>query len=372
MEYIWLKDIESNLLDFMSSLKKNQFSFYPVKKGLTKDGEKLDLGMSCYALKIYYITGNWEALTKEEREEWGVYINSFQDSIQNFPSNSYVDRNYLQAYMNGSYLSEIKNMIKKFFNLFKKNKYQLKEEKLKNYIKAESKQAMSTLHQVGLKSEKQYENQYQSPEDIFKYLNNLDWSKPWDAGAQFAAMCVFASIQNKESFSASASIEELKQFAHSIVDSETGAFFRGRQPNEKELINGAMKVITGLDWINESIPFPEKLIDTCLSIEPHEEGCDIVDAVYVLYMCSKITNYKNEEIKEYFKNVLEKIEKHFFRNEGGFSYFVNMSQTSYYGVNISKGDNTPDIHGTVLLIWAISMISELIKLPTSNWKVLKP
>ena len=31
MEYIWLKDIESNLLDFMSSLKKEQFSFYPVK-----------------------------------------------------------------------------------------------------------------------------------------------------------------------------------------------------------------------------------------------------------------------------------------------------------------------------------------------------
>ena len=54
------------------------------------------------------------------------------------------------------------------------------------------------------------------------------------------------------------------------------------------------------------------------------------------------------------------------------SYFLNKSQTHYYGVKISKGLNTPDLHGTLLLIWGISMISKIIDLPTSNWNILKP
>tara|TARA_B100001996_G_scaffold140942_2_gene107175 strand:+ start:6766 stop:7884 length:1119 start_codon:yes stop_codon:yes gene_type:complete len=372
MEYKWLENLESNLLDFMSLLKKDEFSFYPVKKGITKDGADLNLGMSCYALKIYYMTGNWETLTQEERKKWGIYINSFQDSVQNFPSNSYIDKDYLKSFRNFTLLSKIKNLIKRFVNYFKKNSYLLEEEKLENYIRAETKQAISTLFQVGLENEKPYKNPYETPVEVYEYLNNLDWTKPWDAGAQFSAMCVFTITQNREGIGINPSIEELKKFAYSIVDTKTGAFFRGRKPNEKELINGAMKVITGLDWINENVPFPERLIDTCLDIEPYEEGCDIVDLVYVLYMCSKITSYRNEEVIEYLKKVLEKIEKHYFIDEGGFSYFTNMSQTTYYGVKTSKGENTPDIHGTVLLIWAISMISELVELPTSNWKVLKP
>ena len=51
-----------------------------------------------------------------------------------------------------------------------------------------------------------------------------------------------------------------------------------------EVINGAMKVITGLDWINHEIHYPEKLIDFCLNTKP-QTGCDLVDIVYVLYKC---------------------------------------------------------------------------------------
>ena len=54
------------------------------------------------------------------------------------------------------------------------------------------------------------------------------------------------------------------------------------------------------------------------------------------------------------------------------SHILKTAQTHYYGVQISQGTNMPDIHGTLLLAWAISMISKLISLPTSHWKVLKP
>ena len=109
-----------------------------------------------------------------------------------------------------------------------------------------------------------------------------------------------------------------------------------------------------------------------MKIEPFDDGCDLVDIVYVIYMCSSVTDYKNDEIKNYFENILYKIEEHYFPDLGGFSYFVNRSQTHYYGVNIAKGFNEPDIHGTLLLVWAISIISQVLDLPTSNWKTLKP
>ena len=43
------------------------------------------------------------------------------------------------------------------------------------------------------------------------------------------------------------------------------------QPSKAQTVNGAMKVITGLDWIDEEIHYPERLIDLCLNIDPSQE-----------------------------------------------------------------------------------------------------
>ena len=55
--------------------------------------------------------------------------------------------------------------------------------------------------------------------------------------------------------------EYVYKYLDSLINRETGAYFSGIIPNENEVINGAMKVITGLDWINKQIHEPEKLID---------------------------------------------------------------------------------------------------------------
>ena len=57
-----------------------------------------------------------------------------------------------------------------------------------------------------------------------------------------------------------------------------------------------MKVISGLDWLEEKIHYPEKLIDFCINNKPKHEGCDVVDYIYVLTKCSKQTNYKKEAV----------------------------------------------------------------------------
>ena len=56
-----------------------------------------------------------------------------------------------------------------------------------------------------------------------------------------------------------------------------------------------MKVITGLDWLEEKIHYPEKLIDFANN-KPKHEGCDVVDYIYVLTKCSKQTNYKRKQL----------------------------------------------------------------------------
>ena len=96
-----------------------------------------------------------------------------------------------------------------------------------------------------------------------------------------------------------------------------------------------MKVITGLDWLNIPVHKPNELINLCLNHKPESEGCDLVDIVYVLYKCSLQTNYKEEEIKKYFSNLLNEIEEHYFEDLGGFSYYLNKSQTHYYGIKIT-------------------------------------
>ena len=51
---------------------------------------------------------------------------------------------------------------------------------------------------------------------------------------------------------------------------------------------------------------------------------------------------------------------------------LKKSQIYYYGQLITKGKNTPDIHGTLLLIWALSMIFELNDIDSFKLKILKP
>ena len=50
----------------------------------------------------------------------------------------------------------------------------------------------------------------------------------------------------------------------------------------------------------------------------------------------------------------------FIKQMNWFSYFINKTQTHYYGLPVSKGENKAQIYGTLLCIWAISMIEKII------------
>ena len=358
------------ITSFIDSLRltNNSYSFLPCLKGATQAGRELKLGFSCYALKTYFTLNKWNNFDEDFKNEWGQYINSFQKKSRIYPDYSFLDDAYIDNFNKFRIERFTKDFVKKLLNLSKKYNYQSKKFELQTSIRAETKQAISTLQQVNFSNQYVYDDFPKTENEIKNYLNEYDWNKPWSAGAQFSGLCVFVSTQLDDSLDIKTSLEN---YINSKVNSD-GFYYSGEKPNYTELINGSMKVLTGLDWLNVPIHFPEKIIDLCLSGKPSQQGCDLVDFVYVLYRCSLETNYRKKDIIKYLENFYETIFNHFYPNLGGFSYGIDSSQKLYYGVEISKGNSEPDIHGTLLLTWALSMIFKITENENYDWKVLKP
>ena len=209
-------------------------------------------------------------------------------------------------------------------------------------------------------------NQKYNNQEIIRYLEQLDWNKPWSAGAQFASLCVFSKTQgyNQENL--------LFEFITDLVDESTGTYHNlSSKVTIREKINGSMKVISGLSWLNRPIHQPKKLIDFCLENQPIDEGCDLVDYIYVLYNCLKQVNYRKDEVVNIFSKMIDSFQLLQFE-DGGFSYYVDKCQTHYYGVEVAKASKVSDIHGTLLITWASILILDIITDGDHNYKVIKP
>ena len=373
MKVYWPSDLSSEIERYTNSLNtdNHEFKYSPSKNNLTKYGELLELGFSCYALKINYIISSKKLNDSSYVEKWSSYLNSFQSEKNIFGKNSYIDKYLVEYHKQFKFSIFFKDTLKNMANIFSNQKYETSSSKLKSYIFAETKQAISTLFQINKISKNVFLSFPKSEKDIYDKLDFFNWSKPWNAGAQFANVCMLTNTQLSSEDSLNNS-KYLNSYIKTKLNSKDGLYYSGKTSDKRELVNGAMKVITGLDWINSEIHSPEKLIDFCLNYKVDFEGCDIVDVVYVLYKCSKQTEYKKKEIIQYFETLEPIVFKHYFEVEGGFSYFINKSQTHYYGVEVTKGKNLPDIHGTLLLVWAISMMEEIRESDRFNLKVIKP
>lgn len=356
---------------FLDTLKnKNKkFDYYPCLEGVTQAGKQISLGFSCYGLKTLYTINHWDPLNSKIKKEWGEYLNSFQKDTTKFPINSYIDNEYIKHFERFNLKHISKDSVKTVLNILKSNKYIRRKEEKIDSIRAESKQAIATLKQVGLRNKLIYDDFPKTSEEVSHLLDSYNWSKPWSAGAQFSSICVFAKAQTEDYEECS---NNLINYIDNKVNANDGCYYEGNQPNFSQLINGSMKVLTGLDWLDVPIHYPEKLIDACLSKKPSQSGCDLVDYVYVLYRSSLQTEHRRKEIVKYLQEILELIFLHYYQEKGGFSYNIGSSQKLYYGLEISKGVDEPDIHGTILLTWALAMIFNITENEEFNWRVLKP
>jgi len=343
--------------------------FFPSHSSLTHK-IPVALGCSCFALKTLYTVNEWENIPEQKRQQWITYIKSFQKKTIDMGQNYYEKNAFIDPVVI-DYITHHPSRLGQIKRLFSNKPYFANRGRI---IYAETKQAIATLYQIGEKNDLPYTSFPTKTDDLYNHLLSLDWSIPWGAGGQAAAVAVFLTTQapgflKKDEMSALRS--EMISFFNKIADPTTGSYFIGRTPHHNQQVNGAMKVLTALDWLESPIHYPDRLIDTCLSQVPISDGCHLVDDVYVLYRCHRETGYRDTEIREHCMKLLENIQNH-KKSDGGFSYFTAHTQTSYYGVPLPREYGISDIHGTCLLTWALSMIMEILDLNENNWNVIKP
>ncbi len=346
MDTEMLYELKDKILMFLQKMKgKNGFYRYSLSGDLYDENIHWGLGNSIFALRLYYMINSLE--NKDLNDIYNVVI-SYQRP------NGYIYDDYLhrKTLSMGKILSSIKNL--RLRNLFRE-----KEKR------AETRQSFSSLFMIRKKPPIPFYDFPKSEASIEKYLSTLNWNKPWDAGSHFSILIFF--LFNMKRFYPryfDYDANELINYALGWINeiqNDDGSWYIGNTTSNQK-INGAMKILTGLNVTSEPINNPEKLIDLSLRTINDSQACDNFNIVYVLYNCSKQINfaYRQDEIERFFEDRLRLYQKYYFKDIGGFSFHPNKSNESYYGAKITKGLCEPDIHGTMLFTWGISLISEVL------------
>ena len=252
-------------------------------------------------------------------------------------------------------------MIGKAKDFFKQN---VKVEEIR---RAETRQAFTALYLLGKKPRQSFKFIPKNEEEIDRYLIELDWSRPWGAGSHFSHLLFFLKMNAKlfdyQIEESDRLISHAVNWIWKIQSDEDGSWYKGNEVPLQQKINGAMKVITGFQATGiKTFPFADKLIDTALSGINDKEACSNFNIVYVLYFCHKIfPEYRFFEIQEFLKS--DYLYKDFYHFQaGGFSFHKNRANDIYYGKKITVGKNEPDIHGTCMFLWGISLMDEVLDL----------
>jgi len=155
-------------------------------------------------------------------------------------------------------------------------------------------------------------------------------------------------------------VEEILALLAHLRDPHTGTWFRGN-PSLRLKLNGAMKVLTGLHWLDRPNLQGNSLLDFALSQPFEEDGCGFLNRLYVVHEAAKMSpsGYRAGEIRDLAWKALRAALR-FQRSDGGFSFYESHSQTSYYGALVSKGLPVSDLHGCAMITWAIGLCVDML------------
>ncbi len=338
-------------LDKLKSHKKKGFFRYSLNGDLYSESENWGLGNTVFAAKIYYTLDMTDSLAVNELKDIINFIKGFQKD---------------DGRICDTLLSRKVPLVKRLYAARNLDFSTISGQKIK---RAETRQSFSALKLLNSRPDLPYLQIPYTFGQIDKYLSSLDWSKPYDAGSHFSHLLFFWQT-NKDMFgihkeSAEGLINYAITWLNKLQSSEDGSWYRGKNVPLLQKINGAMKVITGLKAVgNTNFGYQEKLIDLCLSTASLEQACNALDVVYVIRYANEITKgkYRYGDIQNFCYRWLRICKEHYFSEYGGFSFYKHRANQYYYGAKITKGLNEPDIHGTVLLLWGIALVSQILNI----------
>lgn len=346
----WLEDLPDNVKRFMKNQKSTHvegYYSYSVSGDLFSDAVKWNVGSSCYALKILYTLGVDDS---DEVKSLIKYIHSFKKNDNAIYDELIVNRSFVR-----NFLSSIKH--KRLDNLLHQN-----------YKRAETRQCLSALDLYGAIPQSFSITCPSSEAQIHSFLSNLNWNLPWAAGSHFSHLLFFLNKKHKLGQIDNHKYSELVEFTLEWISryqiSRSGGW-GSNVKGERNIINGSMKVITGLQNVGISnFQNAEQLIDTCLKYSDKGHACDNFNIVYVLNKLNKSLggSYRYNEICDFMLKKLLTYKEHYKPDSGGFSFNKNSSNVNYYGLNITRGLDEADIHGTVLFLWGACLISDTLEI----------
>ena len=347
----WLNQLQVGLLIY-------RFRFCLDGDLVPRSGHQAQMS-TCFAMKIAWQTGIWESWPAEKKNACISFVKSFQNS------NGY----FIDPWLKKSAGPTCKDILR--IALGKKTLKQIKEIKIQN-VRAETRQSASTLFMVGEKPNYPLPFEVKAVEDVVPYFKSFDWTNPWGAGSHISHQLFLLTV-NKKYFNMSTDYEEIVdaflEQINSICDPETGSWFTGH-PSDVLKLNGAMKIFSGLQWLDRPYPDTKSLLDFALAQPFQKDGCSFLNRLFVIWQAQKGVpeGYRIKDVRSTACEVLE-YAKNFIQSDGAFSFFHERSQVSYYSAKVSRGKKVSDLHGTTMLTWAIAIACELLSSDNSNEKV---
>lgn len=343
----WIFQLKEHVPRFLKRMKGTTtpgFFRYSLTGDDASEREHWGLGNTVFATKIFYTLGSLDTLPQATRDEMKEFILSFQ-SPNGLIFDPLVAR---RAYWRDK-LSAVKH--RDFQNFFHAQT-----------VRAETRQALSALNLLGLRLDLYPHDLPHDQQGVIKYLGRLDWTRPWGAGSHFSHLLFFlaqSSLSQKDAL-----IDTAIHWLDEIADPQTGCWFKGN-PSLQQKINGAMKVLTGLKVAGRvTTTNPQRLIDTALGASNDRQACDHFNVIYVLKYAREAVGkcYREEEIRRFVLGRLEQYQSYYWPEVGGFSYFLGKANDIYYNAAVSRGLSEPDIHGTVMFLWGIALISQILEI----------
>ncbi|ODS40451.1 hypothetical protein BEH94_05945 [Candidatus Altiarchaeales archaeon WOR_SM1_SCG] len=350
----WIFELKDKVPQFLDRLKGKRipgFFHYSLSGDLYNEDVNWGLGNTVFAAKIYYTINLVDNLPRKDVDSMADFIRSFQKRDGSIYDPLITRKNFRH---------------KLFYIRHLDFKRLINNDGIQQTRRAETRQSFASLLLLKSHPDLPYLQIPYSFEEVDKYLNALDWTMPWGAGSHFSHLLFFYKV-NREVFNVHRDetddlIEFAIEFVNKFQSPEDGSWYKGNSSIQQK-VNGAMKIITGLKAVNKvTFKYPEKLIDLCLKAVNDTHACDNFNIIYVLKYANELTqgSYISKEIEKFCYNRLGIYRKYYYPEIGGFSFLPGKSNEIYYGTKITKGFNEPDIHGTVMFLWGIAIISQIL------------
>jgi len=313
---------------------------------------KAALFTTCFAVKIAWQAGLWDEWSKQQQMACLEFIRSFQEKDGYFRDQWLLDKcrlsrkDYLSVIIGRTSLQDLR----------------LRQEQV---LRAETRQAVSTLLMIGEQALHPMPCEITTPDGARRFVDALGWKNPWSAGSHVSHQLFMLTVNNKFHQKAEDNynliIDSLLEALNHYYHVETGTWYSGN-PSNVVKINGAMKVLSGLQWLQRPYPDTTSLINFALKQPFEQDGCGFLNRLFVVWQARKGVpeGYRQQDIAMLAHRVLDMVQG-FKQKDGAFSFYQGHSQTSYLGARISRGLPVSDLHGTVMLTWAIAIALDLLR-----------